>query len=270
NGTIWNKPAPTLPPSFETVQPWQLSRVLSHNSSLSESELRGPGGTGVNIYMLASGVRASHAEFRRPDGSSRVVPLFGVDGSDPAEDCADSWLWYGYGTYAASLAAGSNVGVAWNATVHSARFRTTCVFESPAIWSPGGLPSAMDAVLSTFQPPGVMVIDTWWSPDRMSYDDDRYIQAALKARLDRAQVLGLPVFVTAGTGLAPPCDNVLATHPATIAVAGVDASNVLSLFGPGNSSCIDLWAPGGGPGSPILGALASADDGYISVVPRGF
>ena len=37
------------------------------------------------------------------------------------------------------------------------RFREMCIFENPAIWGPGGLPSAMDSVLSTFVPPAIMV-----------------------------------------------------------------------------------------------------------------
>lgn len=59
----------------------------------------------------------------------------------------------------------------------------------------------MDAVISAFQKPAIMVIDTWWSRTRMSGDDDTYIEKAILERLDRAYAAGIPVVVAAGIGL---------------------------------------------------------------------
>lgn len=46
------------------------------------------------------GVRADHEEFGYLDGSprSRVRPAWGYLGNEPADDCEDAVLWFGYGT----------------------------------------------------------------------------------------------------------------------------------------------------------------------------
>jgi hypothetical protein len=79
--------------------------------------------------------------------------------------------------------------------------RENCLLESPEIWGPGGLPSAMDAVLSTFQRPGLLVIDAWWSRDRLVSDNDDYIEETIRQRLTRAAELDIPIVTGAGLGL---------------------------------------------------------------------
>lgn len=58
---------------------------------------------------------------------------------------------------------------------------------------------------------------------------------------------------------AAPCSNILAQHPGTIAVGSIDMFDRRSVgdfgaFDFGNTSCIDIWAPGGGLGSSMVGA----------------
>lgn len=40
------------------------------------------------------------------------------------------------------------------------RFREQCIIL-PAYWDDGGLPAALDTVLSTYVRPAVLLIDTW-------------------------------------------------------------------------------------------------------------
>lgn len=42
-------------------------------------------------------------------------------GLNPLEDCSDSFAWFAFGTYAASIIGGLNVGVARNVTIHSGK-----------------------------------------------------------------------------------------------------------------------------------------------------
>lgn len=46
----------------------------------------------------------------------RILPPAGLN---PLEDCSDSFAWFAFGTYAASIIGGLNVGVARNVTIHS-------------------------------------------------------------------------------------------------------------------------------------------------------
>jgi hypothetical protein len=71
--------------------------------------------------VLVQGVFGGHQEFGYLDGSpgSRVTPGWGFRGLGPAEDCADHFIWHGYGTFMASLCCGKQLGAAKNATIHS-------------------------------------------------------------------------------------------------------------------------------------------------------
>lgn len=51
--------------------------------------------------------------------SSLSSCLCALPGLNPLEDCGDSFAWYGFGTYAASIIGGKTLGVAKNATIHS-------------------------------------------------------------------------------------------------------------------------------------------------------
>jgi hypothetical protein len=189
--------------------PWHLDILDQRSLPLDGKFTSTADGTGVNVYVISSGVQADHQEFaqKNADGSfnteiSRVNGLWGVDGIDPKTDCPDGSLWYHFGTWAASLIAGSRVGVAKNATIHAVRMRETCILDNRNIWSPGALPSALDAVMSTFKKPGIIAIDTWWSPSRLADDDDNYIQTEIGWRLRKAAELGIPIITSAGVGVS--------------------------------------------------------------------
>lgn len=262
------RPPPELP-ARETATasvPWHLDRIDQHELPMDGAYTANNTAAGVAVYVLTGGIDASHPEFANPDGSTRIKAGWGYNGSDPLEDCADAFAWYGFGTFGASLLGGNTMGVAKNASMTSIRFRTSCMLESAAIWSPGGLPSAIDMVLSTHASPAVMLIDTWWSPDRMSSDDDAWIESAISSRLTQAAASNITIVVPAGYGCCDVCENIFAAHPGTIAVGASDEHDVLTIFGARNSSCIDLFAPGGGLGGGVLGAMAGG--GYTSVIAR--
>lgn len=68
-------------------------------------------------------------------GPSRVQSLYGLDGTDPLQDCSDGGSYVGIGTFAASLIAGRSTGVARNATIQSGVALLLCVCARLLMWA---------------------------------------------------------------------------------------------------------------------------------------
>lgn len=267
-------PSPNVSPSVESWIPWHLDILDQREGPLDGKYTANAPGTGVNVYIVSSGVRYDHKEFQYADGrpGSRVRGLWGYNGLNPTQDCPDGMELYYFGTFGASLVGGLTLGVAKNVTIYSARTRNLCLFDSPGIWSAGGLPSALDAVISNFERPGVVVIDTWWSPTRLSSNETDLIAPGILSRLAHAATVDIPIIVASGAGLSheDPCTNIFTQGETSIRVASVDVDRHSSIGGPRNSSCIDVWAPGGGLGKAMTGASALTKTAYDSSLPLAF
>ena len=59
-------------------------------------------GSGVNVYMIDTGIRFTHTEFGHLDGApgSRALPGFSVFGDNNSSDC------FGHGTHTAATLGG--------------------------------------------------------------------------------------------------------------------------------------------------------------------
>lgn len=70
--------------------------------------------------------------------------------------------------------------------------------------------------------------------------------------------------------LSPPgaCQNVFAAHPGVIRVGASDSLDQASALGPADSPCIDIWAPGGGVGTGLIGADSLGPKNYTKVINR--
>ncbi len=115
---------------------WHLDRIDQVDGALDGHFDRQNGGAGSVIYVMDTGVMASHAEFASPAGTSRVIAGFDVTQSvplgrskcvsgdkatAPCYDNLEELASASHGTGVASIAAGRNVGVAPEATVVSIR-----------------------------------------------------------------------------------------------------------------------------------------------------
>lgn len=62
-------------------------------------------GSGVNVYMIDTGIKFTHQEFGHMDGTpgSRAVPGFSVFGDNNSSDC------YGHGTHTAATVGGKRL-----------------------------------------------------------------------------------------------------------------------------------------------------------------
>ena len=86
---------------------WGLDRIDQTSSTLDRKFRYGNDGTGVDIYVIDTGIRRTHTEFTGRVAAGYVVPSVG---STTDDDC-------GHGTHVAGIAAGTTYGVAKKATI---------------------------------------------------------------------------------------------------------------------------------------------------------
>lgn len=108
---------------------WYLDRIDKYGAAEYDAQYdygsSGNTGNGVHIYIVDSGIRGGHAEFtgRIGNGYCHVshywgwLLLYTDTGCSPTNDPIDE----GHGTGMAGLAAGTTLGVAKHATIHSVR-----------------------------------------------------------------------------------------------------------------------------------------------------
>lgn len=115
---------------------WHLDRIDQVGATLDGHFDRRNGGAGSVIYVMDTGVMASHGEFTSAEGGTRVVAGFDATASvdlgssrcrsddkatAPCYEVIDELAAASHGTSVASIAAGRNVGVAPDAAVVSVR-----------------------------------------------------------------------------------------------------------------------------------------------------
>lgn len=251
-GAILFSAVSTTAASAPVPAPWHLDRInqrqLPLDSNVSLSPLTG---AGINIYIVDSGVLASHEQF-----GGRVVPGIDIPTSlgdsevNPATSDCD-----GHGTHVAGLAAGSTVGVATQATIIAVRVldcngggNVKDVVEALK-WIRGHHKSGVAAVVNLS-----LGVDLG--------DDGAAIDTQVKALIEE----GIVVTVAAGNGDEnAQALNACNISPGDVARAlTVGASTVTdSMASYSNSgSCIDLLAPGGTAQLPLHSAWFSSPTAY--------
>lgn len=197
--------------------PWGLDRI---DGSRDGSYNYISDGAGVRIYIVDTGVDATHREF-----GSRVV-----DGFDAFGDNLDQSDCNGHGTHVAGIAAGSYYGAAKSATIVPVR-----VLDCNGVGNTTTLTDGIDWILAS-HPGGLGVVN-------MSIGGNKDSQVnAVTAKLISA---GLIVVAAAGNSNADACNYSPASAPGVIAVGAIDSSDVKASFS-NWGSCVDISAPGVG------------------------
>eukprot|EP01024_Parvocaulis_polyphysoides_P059895 TRINITY_DN6498_c0_g1_i4.p1 TRINITY_DN6498_c0_g1~~TRINITY_DN6498_c0_g1_i4.p1 ORF type:complete len:561 (-),score=33.17 TRINITY_DN6498_c0_g1_i4:338-1900(-) len=133
---------------------WNLDRIdqkqlpLNSKYVFGGEQLYGTG-KGVTIYVVDSGIRASHVEFEEWESTtSRVLQGYNsVDNNNDVSDCD------GHGTHVASIAIGKGVGVAKQANVIGVR-----VLDCFGLGSAGSLVAGLDWVSANVQKPAIVTL----------------------------------------------------------------------------------------------------------------
>jgi len=196
---------------------WGLDRIDQADLPLSDSYTYIPDGTGVNTYIIDTGVLSSHADF-----SGRAVSGWDfVDNDNDASDC------HGHGTHVAGTVAGSTWGVAKNASVTAIR-----VLGCSGSGSNSGVIGGVDWVASNAVQPAVANMS-------LGGGDSAILDAAVNRAIDA----GVTFVVAAGNSNINACSGSPNKVPAAITVASstnTDSRSSFSNWG----SCVDIFAPG--------------------------
>lgn len=207
--------------------PWGVERVGVPNAKHT--------GKGVNIYVLDSGVRATHQDF-----GGRAIPTLDATTRPPwlcqsgETGCAADRR--GHGTHCAGSAGGATYGVAPEATLRAMNRGNT---NADAF-------ASMDWISLNVQRPAVLTM-SFGAPGQAP---------GSRVAMDAVIAAGLTVTVASGNSNRDGCGFWFAYLPQAIAVGSstiTDARSSFSNYG----SCVDIFAPG----SWIISAAYTSDTG---------
>ena len=195
--------------------PWGLDRIGQRDLPLNGAFTFTATGSGVNVYVIDSGIRATHQEFG--GRASRVFDAFGGDGDDGN----------GHGTHVAGTIGGSTYGVAKDVQLFGVR-----VLDEQGDGTISGVVAGVDWVTANHAKPAVANMSLGGAASR-----------TLDTAVRNSVAAGVTYVVSAGN------DNVNAANasPARVAeaitVGATDIRDNRAWFS-NYGSALDVFAPG--------------------------
>lgn len=209
--------------SPENQATWGLDRIDQADRPLDTQYYFNYTGTGVNAFIIDTGIRPGHVEF-----SGRVLPGYNVVAdTNGTNDC------HGHGTHVAGTVGGTTWGVAKGVSLIPVRV-LDCT--GSGTWS--GVIAGIDWVAGSTLRPAVA---------NMSLAGGASV--SVNAAVARAVSKGVTMVVAAGNSNADACSYSPAGEPSAITVGATTSSDARASYS-NYGSCVDIF----GPGSSITSA----------------
>ncbi len=212
----------------QTNATWGLDRIDQRDLPLDTTYTYNVDGTGVNAYILDTGILTSHTDF---GGRAQV-------GTDTIGDGQNGIDCNGHGTHVAGTVGGTTWGVAKNVNLFAVRV-LNCAGSGTWAQVIGGV----DWVTGNAVLPAVA---------NMSLGGG--VNQALNDAVTNSVNAGIFYAVSAGNSNADACNFSPASTPNAVTVGSTDSSDARSSFS-NFGTCVDIF----GPGSSITSAWHTSD-----------
>jgi len=223
---------PEIKAESQSTASWGLGRIGVPESSAK--------GKGVNVYILDTGVRASHGDFGgRAAGATDMTSGSMVECDGSSSSCAGDKQ--GHGTHCAGTVGGSSYGVAPEANIFAGKVLSDAG-RGASSWSY----ATLDWLATKGARPAVASMSLGSRGIKQGHFDA--VTAAVAA--------GVVVVVAGGNSNDDACGYSPAHVPNAITVGSTTSTDSRSYFS-NYGKCTDIWAPG----SDITSASHKSDTG---------
>jgi subtilisin family serine protease len=214
--------------AVQTSATWGLDRVDQRTLPLNTAYQYDETGSGVHAYVIDSGIRATHSQFKGRVGNG----FSAVSDGQGTNDCN------GHGTHVAGTIGGTTFGIAKAVTLHPVR-----VLGCSGTGTSSGVIAGIEWVTANRVRPAVA---------NMSLGGG--ISSALDLAVVNSIAAGVTYAVAAGNANTDACQNSPARVAAALTVGAVGSTDIRTSFS-NFGACLDLFAPG----SAIASAWHTSD-----------
>ncbi|KAI9485656.1 MAG: peptidase S8/S53 domain-containing protein [Benjaminiella poitrasii] len=198
---------------------WGLARINQHvKGDLSEYDYDSMGGSGVDVYVLDTGVYSEHSDFQ-----GRVEQLANLVRNEDISDMG------GHGTHVAGKIIGQEYGVSKNAQVKAVK-----ILNKMGDGSTSGLLKGIEYVIQNAKP-GKSVVNLSLSGPKSKMLDEALNTMVLE--------YNIPVFVSAGNSGTDACFFSPSSNPNVFTVGATDINDDVPEFS-NVGECVSIYAPG--------------------------